>query len=111
MTHRPDEGFVLHWGHLTVAAILLITAAAVLLTLGWRWLWIVPAVWLGLVLLNFLLLVLDDRWRMVTNGDVARGAPATCRDCGHTLDIMLRKERLTVRCPICGRRESQLFHR
>ena len=111
MTYRQDEGFVLHWGYVTVAAILLITAGAVLFTLGWRWLWMVPALWLGLVLLNFLVLVLEDGWRMVTDGDVARGAPGTCRDCDHTLDIMRRKTRFRVRCPICGYRESGLFHR
>ncbi len=102
MTHRREEGFVLHWGYVTGAAILLIAAAAVLFTLGWRWLWMVPALWLGLVLLNFFVLVLEGRWRMVTDGDVARGAPGTCRDCGHALDIMRRKSRFGVRCPICG---------
>ncbi len=105
------SGFVLHWGYSSFAAILLITAGAVLFTLGWRWLWMVPALWLGLVLLNFLVLVLEDRWRMVTDGDVARGAPATCRDCGHSLDIVRGKSRFRVRCPICGYRESGLFHR
>ena len=111
MTHRREEGFVLHWGYVTVAGILVIAAGAVLFTLGWRWLWMVPAVWLGLVFLNFLVLVLEDRWRMVTDGDVARGAPATCRNCGHTLDILRRKSRFRVRCPICGTRESGRFHR
>ncbi len=111
MTHRREEGFVLHWGYVTVAAILLITAGAVLSTLGWRWLWMVPALCLGLVLLNFLVLVLEDRWRMVTDGDVALGAPGTCRNCGHEVDILRRKSRYRVRCPICGTRESGLFHR
>ena len=111
MTDRREEGFVLHWGYVTVAAILLTTAGAVLFTLGWRWLWMVPALCLGLVLLNFLVLVFEGRWKMMTDGDVARGAPGTCPDCGHALDIVRRKSGFRVRCPICGYRESGPLHR
>ena len=60
MTYRPEEGFILHWGCVTVAAILLATAAAVLFALGGRWLWIVLALGLGLVVLNFLVVVLEE---------------------------------------------------
>ena len=111
MTYRPEEGFILHWGCVTVAAILLVTAGGVLFALEWRWLWIVPALGLGLVLLNFLVVVCEERWRMVTDEDVARGAPGTCPACEHALDIIRGKTSFRMRCPICGYRESGLFRR
>ena len=111
MTHRPMGGFFVHWGYVTLAAILLATTGGVLVTLGWRWLWMVPAAVLGLILLNFLVSVLEGRWRRVTDGDVARGAPGTCRECEVSLDIIRRKTSFRVRCTICGYRESGPFHR
>jgi len=111
MTDPPEEGFVLHWGCVTLAAILVVTAGTLLLTSGWRWLWIAPAAVGGLILLNFVVALFEDRWRMVTAADVARGAPGSCRDCGHELDIRRGRRRFKVRCPICGRRETGFFRR
>ena len=111
MTDPSEGGFVLHWGYVALVAILLVTAGAVLLGLGWRWLWIAPAVVVGLILLNFVVVLLEDRWRMVTGGDVARGAPESCGDCGHGLDILRKTRSFKVRCPLCGRRQSGVFQR
>ena len=105
-----QDGFILHFGYVAVAAILLIAAGSVLSTLGWRWLWMVPALGLGLVLLNVVVVLFEDRWRMVTEVDVAQGAPETCRDCDYALGIVSGKTGFKVRCPICGHRESGLFH-
>ena len=111
MTDLQEEGFVLHWGCVTLVAILVVSAGAVLATLGWRWLWIPLAVVVGLILLNFVVVLFEDRWRMVADGDVARGAPGSCRNCGHELDILRKTRRFKVRCPICGCRQSGVFHR
>ncbi len=111
MTDSPEEGFVLHWGYVTLVAILVVTAGTVLHGLGWRWLWIAPAVVVGLILLNFVVVLFEDRWRTVTGGDVARGAPESCRECGHGLDILRKAQKFKLRCPICGGRGSGVFHR
>ena len=36
MMQSQEEGFVLHWGCVTLVAILVVSAGAVLATLGWR---------------------------------------------------------------------------
>ena len=109
MTARPTDGFSIHWGNVAVALILMIAAGVVLATLGWRQLWIVPALGLGLVLLGFIVSMFEDRWRIVTDHHIARGAPGTCRNCDAGLDIIAGKSNFRVRCPICGYRESGLF--
>lgn len=101
----------IHWGYAALAVLLVVTAGVVLIALGWRWLWLVPAIGVGLMLLNLLAVVLEDRWRMVTDRDVARGVPGNCRECDHALDILAKKTRFAVRCPICGSRESGRFLR
>ncbi len=105
----PTDGFSIHWGWVALVAILVVTAGGALVTLGWRGLWIAPAVVMGLILLNVVVVLLEDRWRMVTETDVARGAPETCRGCHHSLDIIRSKASFKVRCPICGYGESGRF--
>ena len=105
---RGEGGF----GSFELLWVLLVVAAgAVLLALGWRWHWIAPAMVVGLILLNFVVVLFEDRWRMVTDADVARGAPESCRDCGHGLDILHKEQKFKLRCPICGGRGSGVFHR
>ncbi len=102
----PTDGFSIHWGWVALVAILVVTAGGALVTLGWRGLWIAPAVVMGLILLNVVVVLLEDRWRMVTETDVARGAPEACRECHHSLDIIRHETSFKVRCPICGHAES-----
>ncbi len=64
----------------------------------------------GLMLLNLVVVLFEDRWRMLTDEDVARGAAESCPDCGHEFDILRRLQSFKLRCPICGRRESGAFH-
>ena len=104
------ERFI-HWGYVALFAIFVITAGGALATVGWRWLWIAPAAVFGLILLNFIVVLFEDRWRMVTEDDVARGAPETCRECQNSLDILRKKTNFKVRCPICGHGESGRFRR
>ena len=110
MTDPQEPRFVLHWGYLMLVVILLITAGSVLLTLGWRWLWIAPAVVGSLILTTFVATLFEDRWRMVTHEDVARGVSPECSDCGHELDILRKTRNFKLRCPVCGKRESGVFH-
>ncbi len=105
------NGRFIHWGYVALFAILLVTAGGVLATLGWRWIWIAPAVVLGLILLNIVVSVLEDRWRMVTESDVARGVPEVCPECQNSLDIQRKKTTFKVRCPICGHGGSGHFRR
>ena len=110
MTDSEEEGFVLHWGCVTLVAILVVTAGVILVTSGWRWLWVAPAVVVGLILLNFVVVLFEDRWATVTVDDIVRGAPGTCRACDHGLDILRKAQTFKVRCPICGHRDSGFFH-
>ena len=110
MTDPEQEGFVLHWGYVALVAILLFAASAIWVTAGWRWLWLAPAVVVGLILLNFVVVLFEDRWVMVTVDDIVLGAPGTCRECDHGLDILRKTRTFKVRCPICGHRESGVFH-
>jgi hypothetical protein len=111
VTHRPADGFIIHWGYVALGAILLATAGAALATLGWRGLWTVPAVWLGVASLGFVVSVFEDRWRTVTDRDIARGAPGTCPECDASLDIIRKKTSFRVRCPICGAKKSGRYCR
>ena len=110
MTHIPEDGFVLHWGFVTLVVISIVTAGTVLLMFGWRWLWIAPAVIGSLMLLTFVVTLFEDRWRTVTDADVARGASRSCRNCDHGLDILRKTQKFKLRCPICGHREAGIFH-
>jgi energy-coupling factor transporter transmembrane protein EcfT len=103
VTEPQEEGFVLHWGVVALVALLVVTAGGVL-TIGWRSLWVALAVVGGLSLLSFVVTLFEDRWRMVTPVDVARGAPGSCSDCGNELDVLRKARRFTVRWPISRRR-------
>ena len=75
MTDPEQEGFVLHWGYVALVAILLFAAGAIWVTAGW--LWLAPAAVVGLILLNFVVVLFEDRWVMVTVDDIVLGAPGT----------------------------------
>ncbi len=89
-----------------VGAILAAGAAAILMTLSWRWLWLVPAAAVGLWVLMFVISVFEDRWRAVTPEHVRRGVPPTCTECGETWSVIAGKKRFKTRCPICGHKGS-----
>ena len=89
-----------------VGAILAAGAAAIVMILSWRWLWLVPAAAMGLWVLMFVISVFEDGWRTVTPEHVRRGVPATCTECGEEWDVIVGKTRFKTRCPICGHRES-----
>ena len=87
-----------------VGVILAAGAAVILMQLGWRWLWLVPAAAAGLWVLMFVISVFEDGWRTVTPEHVRRGVPASCTECGEAWSVIARKTRFKTRCPICGHR-------
>ena len=106
MNGEQEEGFTLHWGCVIVGAILAAGAAVILMTLGWRRLWLVPAAAVGLWVLMFVISVFEDGWLAVTPEHVRRGVPATCTECGEAWAVIAGKTRFKTRCPICGHRGS-----
>ena len=89
-----------------MGAILAASAAVILVTLGWRKLWLVPAAAVGLWVLMIAITVFQDRGLAVTPEHVRRGVPATCTECGQEWDVIVGKTRFKTRCPICGHRGS-----
>ena len=106
MNRQQEQGFTLHWGWVIFGAMLAAGGAAILMTLSWRWLWLVPAAAVGLWVLIFVVSVFEDRWRAVTPEHVGRGVPPTCTGCGETWSVIAGKTRFKTRCPICGHRGS-----
>ncbi len=89
-----------------VGAILAAGAVAILMTLSWRWLWLVPAALVGFWVLMFVISIFEDGWLVVTPEHVGRGVPAACTACGEGWSVKVGKTRFTTRCPICGHKES-----
>jgi energy-coupling factor transporter transmembrane protein EcfT len=103
---QQEEGFTLHWGCLIVGAILSAGAVVIFVTLGWRWLWIIPAAAVGFWAIMLVISVFEDRWLAVTPQHLRRGVPAECSACGEEWDVIVGKTRFKTRCPICGHRGS-----
>jgi len=99
-----SHGCTLHFGYVFFV---FVPGVLILVFMGWRRLWLllpwVAAIWL----LFFVVTLFEDRWRMVTPEDIARGVPAACPNCGEGWDILRKKRRYTVRCPICGFKETR----
>ncbi len=106
MNGQHEEGFTLHWGCVIVGVILAGSAAVILMILGWRWLWLVPAAAVGLWVLMIVISVFEGGWLTVTPEHLRRGVPATCTECGEEWAVIVGKNRFKTRCPICGHRGS-----
>ena len=106
MNGQHERGFTLHFGYLIVGITLVAGAAIILLTLGWRWLWLIPAAAVAFWALMFVISVFESRWLAVTPDHVRRGVPANCSECGEELSVVLGATRFKTACPICGHREA-----
>jgi len=101
---QHEEGFTLHFGCLILGLLLAVGAVVILLTLGWRWLWLIPAAAVAFWALMFVTSVFESRWLAVTPDHVRRGIPANCSECGEELLVVLSGTRFKTVCPICGQR-------
>ena len=106
MNGHHEDGFTLHFGCLILTIALAAGAVMILLTVGWRWLWLVPAAAIAFWALMFVSTVFESRWLAVTPEHVRRGVPANCASCGEELLIVVGSTRFKTTCPICGHRES-----
>jgi hypothetical protein len=103
---HDNDGCTLHFGYVFF---IFVPGVLIWLFLGWRRLWLVlpwvAAVWLFF----FALSLIEDRWRAVTPDDIAKGVPPGCPECGNERDIIRKKSGYTVRCPICGFKDTGVW--
>ena len=102
MNGHQEGGFFIHWGCLILTIIAVVGGGVILLTLGWRWLWLVPAFIVAVYALMFINSLVEDRWLAVTEEHVRRGVPGKCSECGYELDVLVRSSNFKTRCPMCG---------
>ncbi len=99
-----EEGCTLHWGCVAVGTLLGAGAVVIFFTLGWRWLWLVPAAAVAFLVIMFVITIFEDGWLAVTQEHIRLGVPAKCTECGERWSVVVGKTRFKTRCPICGHR-------